>query len=100
MPIRLRAWLLRVMGFVEARGVTALREPQAKLWEGKLWELRALIDVPARAGLTQAELAGARGHHSVCDRAHGGGRVNSSLGMLRGYAEATGTRLRVMLERA
>jgi len=44
LPIKLRARLLRLMELVEARGVTALREPHAKHLEGKLWELRVKSD--------------------------------------------------------
>lgn len=51
LPIRLRARLLRLMELVEARGVTALREPHAKHLQGKLWELRAKSDEGIARGI-------------------------------------------------
>jgi len=62
--------------------------------------IRALIDARARAGLTQAELAERMGTTQSAIARMEGGRVNPSIGMLRRYAEATGTRLRVRLEEA
>ena len=39
------------MELVEARGVTALREPHAKHLQGKLWELRAKSDEGIARGI-------------------------------------------------
>ncbi|TVS09670.1 MAG: XRE family transcriptional regulator [Gammaproteobacteria bacterium] len=62
--------------------------------------IRALIDARARAGLTQAELAERMGTTQSAIARMEGGRVNPSIGMLRRYAEATGTRLRLRLDEA
>lgn len=68
--------------------------------EGEFSMIRALIAARTRAGLTQAELARCMGTtQSAVARMEGGG-VNPSLGALRRYAEATGSRLlQVTLEK-
>lgn len=58
LSIRLRARLLRLMEIVEARGVTALREPHAKHLQGKLWELRAKSDEGLVASMWPSQVAG------------------------------------------
>lgn len=66
--------------------------------EGEYAVIRALIAARTRAGLTQEELALRMGTtQSAIARMEGGG-VNPSIGALRRYAEATGTRLKVTLE--
>ncbi len=68
--------------------------------EGEFAVIHALIDARTRSGLTQAELAHRMGTtQSAVARMEGGG-VNPSLGALRRYAEATGSRLKVTLEGA
>jgi ribosome-binding protein aMBF1 (putative translation factor) len=66
--------------------------------EGEYAVIRALIDARTRAGFTQEELAARMGTtQSAVARMEGGG-VNPSIGALRRYALATGTRLKVTLE--
>ena len=81
-----------------------MRDPKFKAeydaLEDEFALIRALIDARARAGLTQAELAERMGTTQSAIARMEGGRVNPSIGMLRRYAEATGTRLRLELERA
>lgn len=62
--------------------------------------IRALIDARTRAGLTQAELAERMGTTQSAIARMEGGRINPTIGMLRRYAQATGSRLTVVLEEA
>ena len=62
--------------------------------------IEALVRARTAANLTQAELARRLGTTQSAVARLEGGRVLSSLATLRRYAEATGTRLTVGLERA
>ena len=62
--------------------------------------IEALVRARAAAKLTQAELARRLGTTQSAVARLEGGRVSPSLATLRRYAEATGTRLAVALERA
>lgn len=58
-----------------------------------------LLDARARAGLTQAEVAERMGTQQAAVARLEGGRVRPSLTTLRRYAQATGARLVVRLDR-
>ena len=62
--------------------------------------IEALVRARTAAKLTQAELARRLGTTQSAVARLEGGRVSPSLATLRRYAEATGTRLTVALERA
>ena len=62
--------------------------------------IEALVRARTAAKLTQAELARRLGTTQSAVARLEGGRVSPSLATLRRYAEATGTRLTVGLERA
>lgn len=68
--------------------------------EGEFSVIRALIEARTRAGLTQAELAERMGTTQSAIARIEGGSINPSVGALRRYAEATGSRLKVTLEAA
>ncbi len=66
--------------------------------EGEYAVIRALIAARTRAGLTQEALAARMGTTQSAVARMEGGDINPSIGALRRYAEATGTRLKVTLE--
>lgn len=67
--------------------------------EGEFALVAQLIEARARAGLTQAQVAERMGTKQAAVARLEGGRVLPSLDTLRRYAEATGTKLVVRLER-
>ena len=62
--------------------------------------IEALIQARARAGLSQAEVARRMGTTQSAIARLESGRVTPSLHTLRRYAEATGARVRIVLEPA
>ena len=78
---------------------TEFREEYARV-DDEFALIEALVRARAAAKLTQAELARRLGTTQSAVARLEGGRVTPSLATLRRYAEATGTRLIVSLERA
>ena len=78
---------------------TEFREEYARV-DDEFALIEALVRARAAAKLTQAELARRLGTTQSAVARLEGGRVTPSFATLRRYAEATGTRLIVALERA
>ena len=75
------------------------REEYARA-DGEYALVEAMIRARTKANLTQSELAARIGTTQSAIARLEGGRLSPTVGTLRRYAEATGTRLTVEFERA
>ena len=65
LPADVRTRVARVIGLIQQRGLTNVREPHVKHIEGKLWEIRAT----GRDSIGRALYVAASGHRVVILRA-------------------------------